>query len=318
LLKQKNLPGSVISVGNITVGGTGKTPAVIMLAEWAFGNGRRVAVLTRGYGGRRREKVLFVSGPEGLLAEADEAGDEAYLLARRLHGIPVVVSSDRFDAGMAAHKKWESDFFIMDDGFQHLALKRQADLVLLDAGNPFGNGRLLPMGPLREPFAALKRADAIILTRSGGEKDKKLEQLLRGKMPSMNVFKAIHRPRRVVFPVSGQINPIGFLRGKRVLGFAGIGKPYAFREMLVDLGVDLVWFKGFGDHHKFKESELHQILMSAREKSVELVLTTEKDWSRLARLDTGRPEIGYVEIEFNILGDRQCFEKFIDGLITGN
>jgi tetraacyldisaccharide 4'-kinase len=163
--KKKILPGFVVSIGNLTAGGTGKTPAVVMLARWALNQGYRVAVLTRGYGRLSKAKVLEVSDGEVIKADCRESGDEPYLLAKKLTGVPVIISSKRFTAGTFAHRKFGANFFILDDGFQHLGLKRDLDLVLIDAIRPFGNGHLLPWGPLREPIDQLARAGALILTR---------------------------------------------------------------------------------------------------------------------------------------------------------
>jgi len=155
LFKRKSLPGVVVSIGNLTVGGTGKTPAVIMLAKWALNEGFRVALLSRGYGGRYRKKVLEVSDGNSIKADPRDAGDEPYLLAKKLSGIPVVVSGKRYAAGIFAHEKFGCNFFILDDGFQHMELRRDLDLALIDAEKPFGNGHLLPRGPLREPVDQL-------------------------------------------------------------------------------------------------------------------------------------------------------------------
>ena len=166
-LKVRRLPGFVVSVGNLTAGGTGKTPAVVMLAEWAAREGAKVAVLTRGYGGSHGREVLEVSDGKEVRLEPFLSGDEPCLLAKRLDGVPVIVANERYKAGLYAHGKFGSDFFILDDGYQHIRLARDMNIVLLDALNPFGNGHLLPWGPLREPLREIRRADACILTRAG-------------------------------------------------------------------------------------------------------------------------------------------------------
>ncbi len=318
LLEQRKVPGVVISVGNITTGGTGKTPAVIMLARWAMDKGYRVAVLSRGYGGKRKEKLLLVSDTEKILSRAAEAGDEAFLLARRLPGVPVVVSADRRDAALAAIARWGCNFFILDDGFQHIRLKRQVDLVLLDAMMPFGNGRLLPLGPLREPTDQLKRADALILTRWGTDVGEQQFRLLPGEdITSPPIFRAAHIPNKIVLPETGEDLPLDFLAGKRLLGFAGIGRPESFSQTLKTMGADIVDFLAFADHHNYSEKDFSRVISLAKAKSVDLIVTTEKDWVKIEPLARGVEGIGYVSIQFRILGDEEAFFRLIERLIAG-
>ena len=316
ILKRRKVPGAVISVGNITTGGTGKTPAVIMLARWAADNGFSVAVLSRGYGGKRKENLLLVSDTKNILSCAEEAGDEAFLLARRLPGVPVLVSKQRYLAAMAAIARWKADLFILDDGFQHVRLDRQADLVLLDAAMPYGNGWLLPLGPLREPIAQLRRADALILTRSENDSSPDPMPLIKFDFPGLSVFRATHLPEKVVFPKSGEDRPIDFLSGKRVMGFAGIGRPGAFLKTLKSLGADVVDFLAFGDHHNYGPADIARISDIARSRSGALLVTTEKDWVRIANLAGGLEKVCYVSIQFKILGDEEAFFSLIKRLIA--
>lgn len=316
VLKRRKVPGAVISVGNITTGGTGKTPAVIMLARWAADNGFRVVVLSRGYGGKRRKNLLLVSDTENILSCAEEAGDEAFLIARRLPGVPVLVSKQRHLAAMAAAARWSADLFILDDGFQHVQLERQADIVLLDAGMPFGNGRLLPLGPLREPISQLRRADALILTRSENDSGPDPRLSIKEDFPGLSVFRAAHIPEKVVFPRNGEDRPIEFLAGKRVMAFAGIGRPEAFLKTLKSLGADVVDFLAFGDHHNYGSADIGRISDIARSRSVAFIVTTEKDWVRIGNLAGGLEAICYVSIQFKILGDEDAFFSVIKRLIT--
>ncbi len=200
-LKRRSLPGFVVSVGNLTVGGTGKTPATCLLAEWAMDEGYRVAILSRGYGGHYRTKVLVVSDEQGINAGPVQAGDEPVLLARKLKGVPVIISKQRYLAGALAAEKYKSNFFILDDGFQHLALERDLDLVLIDAVKPFGNGHLLPRGPLREPVDQLNRADAFIITRPGKDTEGHgVKGILKERLPEKDMYCGDHIPERVIFP----------------------------------------------------------------------------------------------------------------------
>ena len=260
VLRQKSLPGTVVSIGNLTVGGTGKTPATCMLAEWALGEGYRVAILSRGYAGKYKRKVLEVSDGNDINAGPEEGGDEPYLLARRLPGVPVIISQDRYEAGIWAHNRFGTDFFILDDGFQHLSLKRDLDLVLLDATSPFGNGHLLPWGPMREPIDQLARAHAIIITRAGDSSSgDDLSRFLEKRFPDKPLFRGDHIPEKIVFTTKNKIYSTDFLKGKRVIAFAGIATPESFRNTLIKSGTNLIHFKEFRDHHPFSMDEFRCI-----------------------------------------------------------
>ncbi|MBW1946118.1 MAG: tetraacyldisaccharide 4'-kinase [Deltaproteobacteria bacterium] len=273
------LPGFTVSVGNLTVGGTGKTPATCLLAKWARDEGFEVAVLSRGYGGSHENNVLEVSDGDGIRAGPDEAGDEPYLMARRLKGVPVIVSRNRYDAGMLAHEKYGTNCFILDDGFQHIALERDLDLVLMDAARPLGNGFLLPRGPLREPEGYLKRAHAFVLTRCSGEGGAaEAEAMLGREFPGKPVFRSDHVPGKIIFPNRDNDEEPGFLQGKRVAAFAGIARPEVFQETLEGLGAEVVYFKGFKDHHFFTNSELKDLVTRKESSKADCLLTTEKDW----------------------------------------
>lgn len=308
LLKSKSLPGFVVSVGNITVGGTGKTPAVAMLAQWAQNKGYRTVILSRGYGGTYHDRVLEVSDGKHIKAGPLEAGDEPCLLAKRLPTVPLIVSRKRYHAGRFAHKKFASDFFILDDGFQHLNLKRDLDLVLMDASNPFGNGHLLPWGPLREPISQLVRADAFILTRTA-DHDHNALKFLNMKFSKTPVFSADHLPSKVVFPHSNEVHEPGYIKGQPVLAFAGIAHPEEFSKTLTRLGADIVYFKGFQDHYPFTREDLRTLIRIKKRMGARYLLTTEKDWTRINGLDLTSPEIAYLGIEFKLLSD---YDKFFD------
>ena len=183
-------------------------------------------------------------------------------MARKLPGIPVIVSADRYRGGLLAHQKHQANFYILDDGFQHIALKRDLDLVLMDANRPFGNGRLLPWGPLREPLHQLHRADAFLLTRAradGEDGTGATEELLRRRFRKP-LFLSEHVPEKIVFPHGNEEYNTSFLKGKRVIAFAGLAKPNAFRETLIALGAEVVSFKAFKDHHVYAPDQLLQLI----------------------------------------------------------
>jgi len=314
-----SLPGFTVSIGNLTAGGTGKTPATCMIAEWAQGEGYDVAVLSRGYGGKKKERVTIVSDGKDILAGPEEAGDEPCLLAGKLPGIPVVTSKDRYLAGLAAHKNFGSSFFILDDGYQHLALKRDLNLLLLDAANPFGNGRLLPRGPLREPVNQIARADAIIFTRAnfltnGKDMGTEIKYLFQGKP----VFMGDHLPVKVVFPFRGTSHDPDFLKGKRVMAFAGIARPDSFSRTLISLGAEILSFRHFPDHHPFTDYEIRTLIQEKVDKGAEFLITTEKDRMRAPDLISGDPCFSYLTIRFELSGEREGFFRMVGDKIKGS
>ena len=316
LIKKRPLPGTVVSIGNLTAGGTGKTPAVAMLARWAKKKGFNVAILSRGYGGRYKGKVLEVSDGNSIKACTQQTGDEPYLLAKRLPGIPLVISKTRYLAGLYAHKKFGSDFFILDDGFQHIALIRDLDVVLIDAANPFGNGRLLPWGPLREAIDQLARAHVFIITRAGSlSSSEEVEGLLKKKFPSVPIFCADHMASEVVFPYTNDVFDPGYIKGKNVLAFAGIARPEFFRDTLIRLGAEVVCFKGFKDHYQFKREDVHSLIEMKEKTGAQYMITTEKDWMRIASLDLAYRELAYLAVEFVLLSGHDMFFEIIENAI---
>lgn len=316
IFRRQSLPGFVVSIGNLTVGGTGKTPAVVMLSRWAIKQGFRVAVLSRGYGGRHKSKILEVSDGSCIKADQRDSGDEPYLLARKLSGVPVVISEKRYAAGLFAREKFKSDFFILDDGFQHLELRRNLDLVLIDAERPFGNGHLLPRGPLREPVEQLARADACIITRCGMQDPwVKLHSTLRNAFPEVKVFCADHLPKKVDFPFLNETHDPGILDGKKVVAFAGIARPEVFKHTLDDLGAETLYFKGFKDHYKFRKDDVHKLIHIKEKLGACYIITTEKDWVRMAAIAPSCQDMAYLCIEFELLSAQESFFRMIkDGI----
>jgi len=288
-----------------------------MLAKSALKKGYRVAVLSRGYKGNYKTKILEVSDGVEIKAGPKEAGDEPYLLSRSLPGVPVVVSNKRYFAGLFAYEKFGSDFFILDDGFQHLELERDLNLALVDAIDPFGNGCLLPRGPLREPIDQLSRADVFIITRAGGHTfDSNAAYLLKINFPEIPLFFADHLTDRVVFPFSSQTREPGMLKGIRIAAFAAIAKPVVFKKSLTRLGVDLAFFRGFRDHHQFTHDEIQALIEMKDKHGAEYLLTTEKDWVRVAPIAPECPGLGYLGIRFGLLkGEDDLLEMIWDGNI---
>ncbi len=305
---RKTLPGFVASIGNLTVGGAGKTPAVAALAEWAVGEGYRVAVLSRGYGSRQGRGVRMISDESRVMTGLADSGDEPLMLAGQLTGVPVFVCRDRYRAGRAARMETGADFFILDDGFQHRSLARDLDILLLDACEPLGNGHLLPWGPLREPVTSIHRAHAVVMTRvPPEEKAREPGETIMSRFPGIPCFRSTHVPSGVCFSGGGGIRPPSVLKGRRVSAFCGIAKPDAFRETLTGLGAEVTGFERFRDHHPFTRDEVDRLVRRHRAEGADFLLTTEKDWMRAGPFLEGVGEAGFVRVEFRFLDQADAF-----------
>ncbi len=282
LSARKRLEGRVVSVGNLTVGGTGKTPAVIAIAREAVNRNLRPCILTRGYKGRGRGAVIVSKG-EGPLVLWSEAGDEAVLMAERLKGVWVIKDSNRYRAGLIASNR---DIFILDDGFQHWRLHRDIDILIVDATNPFGNGRMIPLGRLREPIAGMKRADIIIINKTGRREDE-LEKTIRSYNEKAPVFYADYRVDGLV-GLDGKALSTDVLKEKRVFAFSGIGNPGQFLDLLSDLGASVVGHKAFRDHHCYGGRDIKKIIKKAGDGQAGIIVTTEKDMVKLRELSSSK------------------------------
>lgn len=321
LLGVKRLPRPVVSVGNITAGGTGKTPMVIFLTKLLRERGYRPAVLSRGYRGKGEGRVNVVSDGDHVTASPAEAGDEPFLIASST-GAAVLTGADRFATGSHAVERLGADILVLDDAFQHRRLFRDVDILLLDADRPFGNRCLLPRGPLREPVNGLIRADMIVLTRSGEDSgESPVEGELRAKYPGIPVFRAVRQPKEIVPLSAGSFPPIqadplesspsspqkreqGFpsesLQGRRVCAFAGIANPDSFRKTLASLGAETVAFLTFPDHHRYRVEDIEAVRKAAEKGKCEITLTTEKDGVKLRGFPTAG--IHALRVEMSVTG----------------
>ncbi len=282
ILKVQRPNCRVISVGNLVVGGTGKTPMVLWLAQFLFKEGLRVAIVSRGYRSEHGGGLLVVSDGHSIHTDVRFSGDEAQLLARRLPSIPVLCSTKRAVAVNAAIEKFKSDVVILDDGFQHRFVARDLDIVMLDALNPFGNGHLFPRGIMREQATALSRAEALVLSRfNRSHRAQHNRQDLVKRWPTKQVFGAIHRPSRLFEAISGKERSLSSLEQVRTAACAGIAQPGDFFESLVDLGAELIFAQALPDHHPLTRELLESLAQSAKELEPEIWVITEKDWVRL-------------------------------------
>lgn len=286
--RRADLP--VISVGNLTVGGTGKTTIVAWLVSELTRRGRRPAVVSRGYLGRAGRGPVIVSVGQGPMVEPEVSGDEPFLLATRLPGALVISGSDRV-MGCEAALRAGADCVVLDDGFQHVRLARDLDIVLLDAHNPFGNYRLLPAGTLREPVSGLRRAGAVVITRSRpGESFSVVERVVRRHNATVPLLRAGHRSCGFV-DAKGEV--VG--RPERAVAFCGIGNPEAFATDLEHQGVQVMEFRRFRDHHPFTHANWDELReLASRHRAT--LLTTEKDLVRLRAFVQGHEPFPVVAL----------------------
>ncbi len=316
----------VVVVGNLTVGGTGKTPVVEKFARSLAERGRKVAILSRGYKSkpdplwRRWWRKLthgkppppkVVSDGRKVLLDSEEAGDEPFMLARNLPGVVVLVDKNRVKSGSYAVRKYGVDTLLLDDGFQYLPLKGRLNLLLIDKTNPFGNRKLLPRGILREPVKHLKRASYIFLTKSDGEPDPELEQLIRRYNKEAEIIECTHRPQYLQSVWGEERLPLSALEGKRVGAFSAIAVPESFEKFLRDYGASLLYTKRFLDHHRFTNEELEQIFEQAREAGLDYLVTTEKDAVRLPFERMTDLPLYYLRLEIDIISGVDDFEDAV-------
>ena len=277
VLRQHRLPVPVISVGGLTVGGSGKTPVIRYLAEHLVDLGYRPAILSRGYGRKERRPLLVTPNQTW-----GEVGDEPLLLATALPGVPVMVGPDRLLTGFLATQNSGADILLMDDGFQHRRIARTIDIVVIDAAHPLGNGRLLPAGPLRESVRALSRAHAVFLTRvDQTESTENVRKLVQQHSSGLPIIETAYRPTRLVRLVDAEPIPFATLNGQRVVTLSGVANPRSFEQTLETLGATVVRSARHPDHHPFTPVDLEQVCRLAQEHKAAWIVTTEKDAMRL-------------------------------------
>lgn len=280
LLKVNRLPRPVISVGNLTVGGTGKTPVTAWIARRLLEQGLKVAVLSRGYGGSLEGQVVIVSDGQKILLTPDQCGDEPYLLASTIPGLMVVIGSDRYQAGCVAMEHLQPDIFILDDGYQHMRLHRDLNILLMDCRQPFGNGSVLPAGSLREPEQAVQRADMLIYTRC---------QETDGPVWSPRTMVPVLRVRYQITSfhclTSGRPVALTCLQQGRVAAFAGIASPESFFSSLKDAGIHPVTTLALPDHEPYDQATQQKLQRLVAADAADWLVTTEKDGVKLQRIN---------------------------------
>jgi tetraacyldisaccharide 4'-kinase len=323
IIRASTLGCQVISVGNVTVGGTGKTPIVETFARSLQQKGRKVAVLSRGYKSRKTplwEKILkkeerlprVVSDGQRLLLNSDLAGDEPYMLASNLPEVVVLVDKDRVKSGKYAIKKFGCDTLVLDDGFQYLKLQHRLDIVLVDYTNPFGYNRVLPRGLLREPRRNLKRAGFIFITKCPPEGAPELKAQLRELNKHAEISECRHSTKHLENLYTRERVELRFLNGKKVAAISGIAVPEGFENGLRSLGAEIVHSAQYADHYRYTQQEIIETINRAVEAGAEMIVTTEKDAVRFPLIDRCDLPVLYLRVEIEMLSGSEAFNDWID------
>ncbi len=327
ILRDSTLGVQVIAIGNLTVGGTGKTPVVEKFARVLRDQGRNVAILSRGYRSKPTplprlilNKLMLrhdttpprvVSDGKSLLLDSEMAGDEPYMLASNLKDVVVLVDKDRVKSGRYAIQKFGCDLLLLDDGYQNWKLAgRRTDVVLIDCQQPFGNERLLPRGTLREPPTHLARAHTIFITKSDGNTTE-LRKRIAQFNPNAGIIECIHHPLYFEDVFNGQQRELAWLKGKKVASISGIAQPESFEKSLVNLGADLVYSKRFADHHRFSQQEILNAINRSKKRQADFIITTQKDAVRFPKIDRRDLPILFMRVEIKILSGASDFQDCV-------
>ena len=328
IFRERTLGCLVISIGNLTVGGTGKTPIVEKFARALQSGGRRVAILSRGYKSVprpskrgllarfRNEDVdppRVVSDGKSLLLDSVTAGDEPYMLAHNLKDVIVLVDKDRVKSGRFAIDKWKVDTLLLDDGLQYLHLKPRLDMVLVDRQAPFGNEFLLPRGTLREPPRNLRRASYIFITKSTGEPNDALVRRIRRYNRTAEIIECAHKPLHLQNILTGERLPLELLRDTYIGSISGIAAPESFEGGLKKLGAHVDLAKRYIDHHRYSEAELNSFINRCIRRDLEMIVTTEKDAVRMPRLQEAEVKVPiyFLRVEIEILSGHESWEHCV-------
>jgi tetraacyldisaccharide 4'-kinase len=312
ILEQRSLPCTVVSIGNMTVGGTGKTPMAAHVAGLLKKLGHNVAVVSRGYGGHAQRPGGVVSDGKTTLMKLEASGDEPQLLASKLKGIPVLVSKDRYQVGMRSIEKFGSSVLVLDDAFQHLPLKRDLNLLLLDSARPFGNGHCVPRGTLREPIEQMKRASALILTRWPGKGTlTPVSPIIETHAQGRPVFRCMHVPDGLF--TAGHREPVDLqtLKRQKLFLFSGIARNDTFRETVSELGGSVVGYLSYPDHHRYSQKDVRLIWKRAGDLKADTIITTEKDYVNIRTQIPSMPQLLVLTISISFEDDTDAFEGYL-------
>lgn len=327
ILRHHTLGCQVISVGNLTVGGTGKTPVVEVFARDLQRAGRKVAILSRGYKKSepqflqrvidwvlmrdRHRPPRIVTDGKTLLLDSAMSGDEPYMLATNLKDVAVLVDKNRVKSGRYAIEKLGCDTLVLDDGFQYLALKHRVEIVLVDRKNPFGNGHMLPRGILREPIRNLRRADFVFITKCDGRDNSALKDQIRAYNTRAEIIECRHRARYLRNLFSDDEQPLSFLNGIEVTALSGIAAPEGFEQELERHGARVVYRERFEDHHRYTQQQILDIINRSKELNVQAIITTEKDAVRFPRIARRDVPVYFLRVEIELLSGTEDFNACI-------
>jgi tetraacyldisaccharide 4'-kinase len=327
IFRNHTLGCQVVSIGNLTFGGTGKTPVVEVFARALQQRGRRVAILSRGYKSAPRPlwqrlvaKLTFqedrippkiVSDGQSLLLDSEQAGDEPYMLASNLKNVIVLVDKDRVKSGRYAISQLGCDTLLLDDGFQYLALKSRLDICLIDRTVPFGNHFLLPRGTLREPISNLKRAHYVFITKCNDLGAKKLRKVIRQFNPTAEIIECAHHPLYLQDVFTGERRELPFLRGLNIAAISGIAVPESFEDGLHALGANVIYATRYADHHRYTQQEIINMINRSLKRGAAAILTTEKDAVRFPKIDRRDIPIYFLRVEIRIIGGAKDFDDAV-------
>jgi len=327
IFRDYTLGCQIVSIGNLTVGGTGKTPVVEVFARALQQRGRRVAILSRGYKSAPRplwERFLaalpplqdqfppkIVSDGQSLLLDSEQSGDEPYMLASNLKEVVVLVDKNRVKSGRYAIRHFGCDTLLLDDGFQYLALKSRMDVCLIDRTAPFGNHHLLPRGTLREPIANLSRAHYIFITKCTHMGAAKLRAMIRRFNPSAEIIECAHHPLYLQDVFAGDRHPLEILKGLRVAALSGIAAPEGFENGLRRLGADVIYAKQYADHHRYSQQEIINMINRSIRRSAQAIVTTEKDAVRFPKIDRRDIPMYFLRVEVRIVSGAMDFDEAV-------
>ena len=323
LFRHHTLGCQVISIGNLTFGGTGKTPIVEVFARTLRKNGRKVAILSRGYKKHElpwverlvnrltfRNRTLpprVVSDGHRLLLDSEMSGDEPYMLASNLPQVAVIVDKNRVKGGQYAIQKLGCDTLILDDGFQYMSLKHRLDIVLVDRTNPFGNGYVLPRGILRESARNIRRASFIFITKSNGDGAEELKKHLREMNPHAEIAECRHRPKHLQNVYTGERQSLDLLKNLDVAAVSGIAVPKGFEDELVRLGAKVLYHRRFTDHHRYSQQEIIDLINKGLVRGAQAIITTEKDAVRFPKIERRDLPVYFLRVEIELLSGAEDF-----------
>lgn len=306
LLPSKELPCKVISIGNVVVGGSGKTPLTITIAKLLKKNTElKLAIASRGYKSRSKG-ISVVSDGEKILLNIDEAGDESYMMAKKLADVPVIIGKDRYKSGLLAINLWGTEVLILDDGFQYLKLKHNVDLITIDSTETQRLNYILPRGYLREPLASIKNADAIVLTRVDQCNDiDNIYKIIRKIDNTLPIFESIYEPISLVEIGSSKSVSFERLKGSKILAVSGIANPKSFVKTLNFLNPSKINAVSFPDHHNYSQKDIENIEKMAIDSKSDVIITTEKDAYKLINISFIPVLALAIELKFLDLGEKE-------------